>query len=237
MIIRIMLNQCQHRTSEWPLTHRSQASKGATFLSSLCSYSTSAMHQTPLTSSLGWVFTVPESMITFLMPRLGLALKPFENGLDRRANAGASIGLGDVQDLLLGLGQIGAIAAEHAVVAMRQGLADIALGIGHAAQHAEIDMDLVDERLECALDPGLRVLRPNLDLLATHEQPRVRQQSLSPQRQIALAAAVLLAFFADDPLDGRLLRHRTGLAHIFVRSLEHHQVADEADISVQDDGQ
>src|SRR3546814_12152290 len=60
----------------------------------------------------------------------------------------------------------------------------------------------------------------SLDLLATHEQPRVRQQSLSPQRQIALAAAVLLAFFADDPLDGRLLRHRTGLAHIF-RSEEH----------------
>src|SRR3546814_12256229 len=113
MIIRIMLNQCQHRTSEWPLTHRSQASKGATFLSSLCSYSTSAMHQTPLTSSLGWVFTVPESMITFLMPRLGLAPKPFEHGLDRLETAGTVLGLADVKDLVLGLAQIGRLATEH----------------------------------------------------------------------------------------------------------------------------
>ena len=53
----------------------------------------------------------------------------------------------------------------------------------------------------------------------------------------SLATAVLLALVADDPLDSRLLSYSAGLADIFVRPLEHHQIAHEAGVSIQDDGQ
>ena len=109
-------------------------------------------------------------------PTIGLALEPLGDGLHRRPHTIARVRLGEVEDLLLRLGEIGTVLTEHAVVAVREEPADLVFGIGDAAQHAEIDVNLVDEGLERPLDPGLSILRANLDFLAPDEEPGIGHQ-------------------------------------------------------------
>ena len=65
----------------------------------------------------------------------------------------------------------------------------------------------------------------------------IAHQGAGLECQLALPAVVLLALLADDALDARLLRHGARLTDIFVRPLEHHQVANEAVVGVENDGE